>query len=159
MNNSLTLIRLSDPEAPWYARGNDETFGEWLRRVRKRRFPNETLVEVYGRIGKNHSFGSRLENDMPRRIDGSLPEPKRDTVLILADLLCLDAQIVLAAAYPAPPAVVYMSGNEVSVIPEETTTTRPATRQEVEAIINWLANSPPIIKERLRAALNADNKP
>lgn len=92
------------------------TFGEWTRQ--KRGEHDLTIAECAERAGMKWQQWSRMENDEPRRRDGSPPQPTRKTVEAVAHALALPpSQALLAAGYTPsaemeeqPAIVAYYSG-------------------------------------------------
>ena len=77
------------------------TFGEWVRTTREtKRFG---VMDCARRAEMAHSQWIRLEQDEPKRADGSVPQPTRKTVSKVALALDIGNGDALLAAGYAPP--------------------------------------------------------
>jgi transcriptional regulator with XRE-family HTH domain len=86
-----------------------QTFGQWIRARRQTR--GWTITRCAERADMKWQAWQRLENDEPRRRDGSLPQPTRRTVERIAHALDVPrAEALRAAGYLAdfPPNAIFI---------------------------------------------------
>ena len=129
------------------------TFGEWVKNTRETR--GWTITRCAERANMKWQAWQRLENDEPRRRDGSSPQPRRETVEKIAAALDVPMSEALQAAGYATTAVPPVTSVEDDIAEmERRFGARLAKSEDVEEIKDELSS----IKRMLTRILEEKEK-